>query len=164
MNKNLRKGINTRSRLTKRTNKTDYKEDLRKYKMQRYPVAKLNRASKWDLFKRLETRDVDNYKKFWKAVKPLLSNTNPMGGKIFVVEKGKIFKKESWVEECLNSYFVKVTDRLGLEPLFVDMDQNGKMDQKVNGAIEKCKHHDSTLLIKERPKNVLSFRFSHFSQ
>ena len=50
-------------------------------------------------------------------------------------------EEESPVVECMNSYFLNVTDILGLDQFFTDMDQ---MDQRVNPAIEKYKNHEST--------------------
>ena len=97
-----------------------------------------------------EPKNVDNDKNFWKAVKPLLSNTNPIGNKIVFVENDEILQEENRVSEYINSYFLNVTDTLGLDSFFTDTDQNGIENQKVNRAIEKYKNHDSILQIKER--------------
>ena len=142
----------TRSRLKNRANKTGNEEDIKKYKKQRNLVVKLNRASKHYFFKKLEPANVDNDEKFWKAVKPLFSNTDPMSNKIILVENGEILQEETRVAENLNSYFLNIIDTLDLDPFFKDTDQNGTVDQKVNQAIEKYKNHDSVLRIKEQTK------------
>ena len=63
---------------------------------QRNLVVTLNRASKREFFKKLEPTNVDNNKQFWKTVKALLSNTNPMNDKIILVENGEILQEETW--------------------------------------------------------------------
>ena len=80
---------------------------------------------------------MDNYKKSFKAVKPLFSSTDPMSNKIFLVETGSILQEETLVAESLNSYFMNITHTLGLDSFFTDNDQNGTVDQIVNQAIEK---------------------------
>ena len=161
MNKSLRKAIMLRSRLKNRANRTGNEEDIKKYKKQPNLVAKLNRASKCNFFKKLEPTNVENDRKFWKAVKPLFSNTDPMSNKIIFVEDCEILQEETRVAEILNSYFLTITDTLGLDPFFKDTGQNETVDQMVNQAVEKYKNHNSILRIKEKTKNFPSFGFTH---
>ena len=72
-----------------------------------------------------------------------------------------ILQEETQVAESPNSYFLNITDTLGLDPFFTDTDQNGIVHQIVNQAIEKCKNHDSILRIKEKPKNFPPFGFTN---
>ena len=153
MNRTLRKAILLQSRLNSKANKTGSDEDVKKCKKQRNLVVKLNRTSKRDFFKKSELANMDNDKKFWKAVKPLFSNTDPMSNKIILVEKGEILQEEIQVAESLNSYLLNKTDTSGLDPFFTDTDQKRTVDQTVNQAIEKYKNHDSILSIKEKTEN-----------
>ena len=161
MNRTLWKAILLRSRLKSKANRTGSEEDTKKYKKQCNLVVKLKRASKRDFFKKLEPTIMVNDKKFWKAVKPLFSNSDPMSNKIILTEKGEILQEEIQVAESLNSYFLNKTDTLGLDPLFTDTDQHRTVDQIVNQTIEKYKNNDSILSIEEKPENFPSFGFTH---
>ena len=84
-----------------------------------------------------------------------------MSNKIILVEDGEILQEETRVAEILNSYFLNITDTLGLDPFFKDTDQNETVDQMVNQAVEKYKNYNSILRIKEKTKNFPSFGFTH---
>ena len=94
-------------------------------------------------------------------MKPLFSNTDPMSNKIILVENGEILQEETRAAESLNSYFLNITDTLGLDPFFIDTVQNGTVDQIVNQATEKYKNHDRILRIKEKTKSCPSFGSTH---
>ena len=53
----------------------------------------------------IQSKTIDNDKKFWKTVKPLLSNKNPMSEKITLIENGRILSSDVEVAECFNEYF-----------------------------------------------------------
>ncbi len=86
-NKDLRKAIMTRLTLKKKSNTSGKTEDFEKYKKQRNLVVKMNRKAKSDFYRstRLNLGPY-NEKKFWKAVKPMFSNGNPMGEKVVLIE------------------------------------------------------------------------------
>ena len=84
-----------------------------------------------------------------------------MSNKSIIVENGEILQEETLVAEILNSYFLNITDTLGLDPLFKDTDQNETVDQMVNQAVEKCKNPNSIVRIKEKAKNFPSCGFTH---
>ena len=66
-----------------------------------------------------------------------------MSNKIILVENGEILQEETRVAESLSSYFLNVTDTLGLDSFFANTDQNGTVDQIANQAIEKDKDRDA---------------------
>ena len=74
MTKVLRKAMNKRTRLKGIANKTHLDEDIRKYKKQRNLVVKMNKQSKIDFYKRLDPKDLENEKAFWRTFKPLMSD------------------------------------------------------------------------------------------
>ena len=43
-------------------------------------------------------------------MKPMFSEVNPMEQKIIRIEGEEIFAKDEEVAECLNTYFVNITD------------------------------------------------------
>ncbi len=114
MNKDLSKAIKTRSRLKKIADKTQKEADIKKYKSQRNLVVKMNRKLKRDFYKSVDPKKINTDTKFWKMVKPMFSNVNPMEQKIILVEGEEILTKDEAVAECLNTYFVNITDSLNL--------------------------------------------------
>ena len=75
-------------------NKTKSELDIRKYRNQRNLVVKLNRKSRRDYFKSIQSKSIENDKKFWKTVKPLFTNKNPMSEKITLIDDGKILAND----------------------------------------------------------------------
>ena len=91
--------------------------NIRKYKDQRNLVVKLNIQAKRQSFTSIQSKTMDNDKKFWKTVKPLFSNKNPMSEKITLIEDGRILSNDVGVAECFNEYFCNITDSLAIDPL-----------------------------------------------
>ena len=60
----------------------------------------------------LNEKDVAGNKKFWKTVKPLLSDKIKSNEKITTVGDDKIFTQEIKVAEELNSFFSNVVKKL----------------------------------------------------
>ena len=54
-------------------------------------------------------------KKILESCKPLFSNTDLMSNKIILAENGEILQEETRVAESLNSYFLNITDTLGVD-------------------------------------------------
>ena len=76
----LRKAIMTRTRLRNQANSSGLDEDYKKYKQQRNLVISMNRKVESYFFHSLEAKRIDNDNKFWKVVKPISSNSDPVGG------------------------------------------------------------------------------------
>ena len=62
-----------RSILKKAANKSKREEDVRRYKDKRNLVVKFNIQAKRQYFMSIQSKKIDNDKKFWKTVKPLFS-------------------------------------------------------------------------------------------
>ena len=73
MTKALRKAIMHRSKLKNIFHKTRTKENWNNYNKQRNFCANLIRNTKKDYFQKLNTKDLTDNKKFWKAIKPFLA-------------------------------------------------------------------------------------------
>ena len=82
----LRRAIMKRTRLKKKANKTGNEEDIQKYKQQRNLIVNMNRKAKRDFYNSVDLNTANNDRKFWKPVKPMFSNGNPMGEKILLIE------------------------------------------------------------------------------
>ena len=70
----------------------------------------MNRKLKQDFYKSVDPKKINTDTKFWMIVKPMFSNVNPMEQKIVLIEGEEILAKDEEVTECLNTYFVNITD------------------------------------------------------
>ena len=133
---------------------------LRKYKEQRNLVVKLNIQAKRQYFMSIQSKTIDNDKKFWKTVKPLISNKNPMSEKITLVEDGRILSNDVEVAECFNEVFVISRIAWILTP-FLRRCQNMSVEQLVLRALTKYKDHPSIKVINQNVTlNGNTFSFS----
>ena len=111
----------------------------------------------------MQSKRIDIDKEFWKTVKPLFSNKNPMS-EIILTEDGKILLNEAEVAECFNEYFCNIMDSLDINPIFKEVQENLSVEQAVLRAINKCKDHPSNRVInKHVMPNDNAFQFSHVS-
>ena len=78
MNKDLSKAIKTRYRLKKIADKTKKATDIKKNRSQRNLILKINRKWKRDFYKSINPKKMNTDTKFWKIVKSIFSNVNPM--------------------------------------------------------------------------------------
>ena len=161
MNKDLSKAIKTRSRLKNIANKTKKETDIKKYKSQRNLVVKMNRKLKRDYYNSVDPKKINTDTKFWKMVKPMFSNVNPMEQKIILIEGDEILAKDEEVAECLNAYFVNITDSLNLNATDNERNVEDSLDSRIETAIARYANHQSILAIKEAAKQVTKFDFEH---
>ena len=104
---------------------------------------KLNIQVKRQYFMSIQSKTIGNDKKFWKAVKPLFSNKNPINEKITLIEDGRILSNDVDVAECFNEYFCYITDSLDIDPLFKEVPEHISVEQMVLRALTKYKDHPS---------------------
>ena len=104
----LKKAIMTRTRLRNQANRSGLDEHYKKYKRQRNLVVNMNRKAKREFFHSLEANRIDNDKKFWKVVKPIFSNSDPIGEKLTLIENGEIMSDDKAIAECLNSHSLQI--------------------------------------------------------
>ena len=74
MNRDLRKAIYNRSRLKNNLNKNPTKENSKNYKKQRNLCVTLRRKAIKSYLKTIADKGIMNNKKFWKVVKPFITN------------------------------------------------------------------------------------------
>ena len=159
--KDLRKAMLTRSTLKKKANKSGITEDFEKYKKQRNLVVKMNRKAKFDFYRSIEPRSIDNEKEFWKVAKPMLSNSNPMGQKIVLIEDEMIISDDAMIAECFNSHFVNITDSLGLDPMFKQVSSCIELHEELKFALMTYRIHPSIIAIKHKVSYQQKFHFFH---
>ena len=161
MNKQLRNAIYTRSRLRKKANKTGSESDISKYKKQRNLVKYLNHMTKKLYYKSLDPQKLDMNRKFWKTFKPFFSNNYTPSEKMIIVDKNSVLSDDKLIAECVNDYFVNVTQTLNIMK-WPEQDPSIKTDDFVLNAIRKYSNHPSIIAIKS---NVAitgnTFNFEH---
>ena len=161
VNKELRKAIMKRNRLKNIANKTKKDEDIKRYRAQRNLVVNLNTKTKRTYYKSIQAKSIENEKQFWKTVKPLFSNTNPMKEKITLIENGKILANDEEVAECFNEYFINITNGMGIDLSLKEVYDNLTLDEMVVRAVKKYEHHPSIKQIKSINQGTNKFQFSH---
>ena len=104
---------------------------------------------------------IDNDEKFWKMVKPKLSNSNEMGEKIVLTEERMIISDDAMIAECLNSHFINIKGSLELEPIFEQVPSYVESDEKVSLALAIYNNHPSIITIKRSFSITQKLEFSH---
>ena len=118
-------------------NKTKREQDVRKLNDQRNLVVKLNVKAKRDYFKSIQSKSIENDKQFWKTVKPLFTNKNPMSEKITLIDDGKIVSNDVEITECFNTHFANITNSLEIDPIFKVVPDQLPTEQMVMRALDK---------------------------
>ena len=118
MNKELNKAIMHKSKLKNLHNRINTTESWDAFKRQRNKCVAIKRKNVRTYFSLLVKGNGHNNKKFWSAVKPLLSDKGTKKSNDIVLnDDGKILTDSKEVSEVLNTYFtdiVKITT--GEEP------------------------------------------------
>ena len=112
MTKDLSKEMITRSRLRNKYLKDKTKETRFLYTQQRNKCVSLLRKTKINYYGNLNVKDITDNKKFWKTVKPFLSDKSKTSDKIHLNENGELLNSESETVEILNNFFSNIVKKL----------------------------------------------------
>ena len=107
----------------------------------------------------LDLKNVSDNKKFWKTVKPFLSDKVTTFSKISLVEKGGIISDESKVVNAFSNFFENAIRSLGIKEN-EHSQENYDLKNPVEIAIKKFEQHLSINLIN---KNITKNEVFHFS-
>ena len=122
---------------------------------------KLLRKTKKDYYSNLDEKSVTDNKKFWKTVKPFLSNKTLKSLSITLVEKDEIIREETVIAETFNTFFTNIVSNLKTPPYF-DSDFKEDFinaDEAIMAIVEKYEKHPSIIKIKKFTQNKFSFEF-----
>ena len=108
MNKNLPKAIMLGTKLRNIFLKNRTEEIKNRYTKQRNLCVTLLRKTKREYFNNLNEKNICNNKKFWRVVKPLLSNKIISNEKITIVEGDTIIRSDKETAKVLNEFFADV--------------------------------------------------------
>ena len=162
MNRVLRKATMLRSRLKNRYNKSSTAENWEAFRRQRNLCVKLFRNEKKNFYKNLNISDITDNKKFWRTVRPVLSDKGRSNSKITLIENDMIVSNDKEVAETLNDYFVSITDSLGLTENSEVILSTGVADP-LDRAIIKYSNHPSIRRIRDFAQSDDSFKFQKVS-
>ena len=85
------------------------------YKYQRNFCTNLQRKTKFDYFRSLNVKDLNDNKKFWQKIKHFFSDECLASGSIILKEKGDLITDNQKLENLFNTYFINITDTLQLK-------------------------------------------------
>ena len=158
MNRSLRKAIMTRSRLRNRFIRSKTAADRIAFNKQRNLCVSILRKAKREYFNKMNKNNITDNKKFWKTVKPYLSNKVRTTDKIKLVENGEIITNDQEVADILNEFFATIVTKLKLPnpPETLDTNTNDPVLQCIN----KYSDHPSIKIINEKIKDINAFNFS----
>ena len=160
MNKNLSKALMLRTKLRNIFLKNRNEENKGKYIKQRTLCATLLGKSKRKYFGNLNEKNVCDNKKFWRVVKPLLSNKIISNEKITIVECDKIIRSDKETAKVLNEFFSNAAANLNI-PQF---NQIGRTSENISDpvikAFVKYRAHLSIIAIKENCTSKSNFNSS----
>ena len=163
MNRTLRKAFMLRIRLKNRYNKNKTADNLDAFRRQRNFCVKLSRKTKRDFYNQLDISEVTDNKKFWKTVKPFISDKSSSKSRITLIEEGEIVSNESDVAETFNDFFVTITESLGvIENQNIILDSEDISDP-IDQIIFKFSRHPSIQKIRSLNGNIGSFSFEKVS-
>ena len=157
MNKAISKEIMKRTQLRNKFLKERNDENKRKYASQRNYCVSLLRKTKKDYYEKLNEKDVNGNKTFWKTVKPFLSDKIVSKEQITLVENDEIISEESNVAQTFNSFFSNFVTNLKT-PEYKDYDISfiESVSDPIIRLILKYRNHPSILTIGEACKNKLN--------
>ena len=150
MTKNLSKEIMTKSRLRNKYLKHKTEENRLLYTQQRNKCVFLLRKTKMNYYGNLNEKDITDNKKFWKTVKPFLSDKSINSDKIHLNENGELINSKSKTAEVLNEFFPNIVKNLKIST-YENLNHNF---EKILKAILKHKSSPSNIAIKEKPKKT----------
>ena len=104
--------------------------------------------------------NLNDNRRFWKTVKPFLSDKGSYIFKINLINKGEVISDDSTLAETFSKYFEKAVKNLGISEE-INTRTDFESSDPVDIALLKFKYHPSVLKIKEFVgKNVSDFHFS----
>ena len=148
MTRALRKAIMLRSRLRNKHNKSRTAENWNNFRKQRNRCVKLFRQAKKDYYSKLDINLVTDDRKFWKTVKPALSDKCQSNNKIVLVEDDEIISDDIEVEEIFNCFFVTVTESLGIKVNNDNISDTKGILDPIEKSVQKYSNHPSILKIR----------------
>ena len=123
----------------------------------------MTREAKRDFYNQIDISAVTDNKKFWKTVKPFISDKSSSKSRITLVEEGKVVSNESDVAETFNNFFVTITDSLGIIENENIILASEDFSDHIDEIVFKFSRHPSIQKIRSLDVNNGSFSFEKVS-
>jgi hypothetical protein len=107
----------------------------------------------------LKKNDIEDVRKFWKTVKPLLSDKSDIHTTIRLVNDGKIVTNDSEIATNFNDKFSNVISELDLGSGWISSENTSNLKDPIDIALTKFKNHPSILKIHEHLPNPQTISF-----
>ena len=142
-----------RSRLRNNFLRKKTEETRKLYVKQRNKCVSLLKKAKKESYQNLDEKNVIDNKKFWKTVKPLLSDKSVSREKINLTENEKMLTSESETAETLNNFFSNIVKKLNIPKFNSNNSVTENIKNPVFKSILNYKNHPSILAIQKYSKN-----------
>ena len=164
MNKTLSKSFMERSRLKNRYNKFPTEENYTNYRRQRNFCVNLVTKAKKEYYNNLNPNIFKDNKKFWKSIKPFISDKQRICQKDFILLENEIItSNETEVAEKMNNFFIDVIENLDIEHFDEEpIDEMVSLDP-IETIIKSYSKHPSILKIKGYVTIEETFSFKNIS-
>ena len=83
-------------------------ENRKKYSKQRNYCVSLLRRTKIKYYSSFDEKIITDNKKFWRTVKPFLSDKNSFNAKMKLIEGGEIVSSDNEITDVLNTFFSNI--------------------------------------------------------
>ena len=105
-----------RSQLETEYLKTKTQTDLKQYKKHKNFCSKLNKMERRKSYESLDMKNVCDSKKFWKTMRPFLSEKNTVFSRISIEKYNRIISDDFDSSEEFSTFFEDAVRSLNVEP------------------------------------------------
>ena len=124
-----------------------------RFKIQRNLCVTLLTKAKRGYYENLELGKVNDSKKFWNAVKPVLGNKVTTTTNITQIENKIMVTSEIELAKTFNKYFVDIVPKLGIKT--IDFIRNKDVETgNLSTIIKKYKNYSSIIALEKYMKGV----------
>lgn len=167
MNRDLRKGIYTRSRLQKKLKKHLSKEIEIKFTNQRNKCVPLRKKAIRNHFKSTTSNGLVSKQDFWNLIKPFLFNNGRLhGNDITLVNEDRIITDDKELVEVFNDHYINIVEKSpGKKPASIAENVPCIDDRSIVRLIlQEYHNHPSVLtIIQSRENSFTTFSFQEVS-
>ena len=136
-----------RSQLETEYLKTKTQTDLKQYKKHKNFCSKLNKMERRKSYESLDMKNVCDSKKFWKTMRPFLSEKNTVFSRISIEKYNRIISDDFDLSEEFSTFFEDAVRSLNVEPDEYYLSDTWSLNNPVEIAIRKFENHPSVQAI-----------------
>ena len=145
MTKTLKKSIATRSRLENHFYKDRTDASCKAYKKQKNFCSRLYKKERKKYYTNLDIKKIADSRKFWKTVKPFLSDKGISKTNIILIEEGEIIQEDIELAKVLSNFF---SNAVQIPSEYLE-DVSIVSDDPIDKIVNKYDNHPSIILITE---------------